>query len=54
MSSTSRFRITVISRSVQAVNHQHRSGPSKLDFAGTNLMPSANGVFEVKSCLELY
>ncbi|MFZ0817315.1 MAG: OmpA family protein, partial [Candidatus Sulfotelmatobacter sp.] len=43
------FRITVISRSVQAVNYKHRSGASKLDFAGTDLMPSANGVAEVNS-----
>jgi outer membrane protein OmpA-like peptidoglycan-associated protein len=49
MSSTPTFRVTVISRSVQAVNYQHRSGSSKLDFAGTDLMPSANGVAEVNS-----
>jgi outer membrane protein OmpA-like peptidoglycan-associated protein len=49
MSTTPTFRVTVISRSVQAVNYQHRSGSSKLDFAGTNLMPSANGVAEVNS-----
>jgi len=49
MSTTPTFRVTVISRSVQAVNYQHRSGNSKLDFAGTNLMPSANGVAEVNS-----
>jgi outer membrane protein OmpA-like peptidoglycan-associated protein len=48
-SSTPTFRVTVISRSVQAVNYEHRSGSSKLDFAGTNLMPSANGVAEVNS-----
>jgi outer membrane protein OmpA-like peptidoglycan-associated protein len=47
--STPTFRITVISRSVQAVNYKHRSGSSKLDFAGTDLMPSANGVAEVNS-----
>jgi outer membrane protein OmpA-like peptidoglycan-associated protein len=47
--STPTFRVTVISRSVQAVNYQHRSGSSKLDFAGTDLMPSANGVAEVNS-----
>ena len=35
------FRVTVISRSVQAVNYKHRSGATKLDFAGTDLMPSA-------------
>jgi outer membrane protein OmpA-like peptidoglycan-associated protein len=49
MSATPIFRVTVISRSVQAVNYQHRSGSSKLDFAGTDLMPSANGVAEVNS-----
>ncbi|HEY1659830.1 MAG TPA: OmpA family protein [Candidatus Sulfotelmatobacter sp.] len=43
------FHVTVVSRSVQAVNYQHRSGSSKLDFAGTELMPSANGVAEVNS-----
>jgi outer membrane protein OmpA-like peptidoglycan-associated protein len=43
------FRVVVISRSVQAVNYKHRSGSSKLDFAGTTLMPAANGVAEVNS-----
>jgi outer membrane protein OmpA-like peptidoglycan-associated protein len=49
MSTTPTFRVTVISRSVQAVNYQHRSGSSKLDFAGTDLMLSANGVAEINS-----
>jgi len=49
MSTTPTFRVVVISRSVQAINYQHRSGSSKLDFAGTSLMPSANGVAEVNS-----
>ncbi len=49
MSTTPLFRATVTSRSVQAVNYQHRSGSSKLDFAGTDLMPSANGVAEINS-----
>jgi len=43
------FRVTVISRSVQAVNYEHRSGSSKVDFAGTDLMPSANGVAKINS-----
>jgi outer membrane protein OmpA-like peptidoglycan-associated protein len=43
------FRVSVISRSVPAVNYEHRSGSSKVDFAGTDLMPSANGVAEVNS-----
>ncbi len=49
MSSTPTFRIVVVSRSVQAVNYQHRSGSSKVDFAGTTLMPSANGWAKVNS-----
>jgi outer membrane protein OmpA-like peptidoglycan-associated protein len=49
VSTTPIFRVTVISRSVQAVNYEHRSGSSKVDFAGTDLMPSANGVAEVNS-----
>ncbi len=49
MSSMPTFRVVVISRSVQAVNYEHRSGSSKLDFAGTDLMPSANGVAEINS-----
>jgi len=43
------FRITVISRSVQAVNYKHRSGSSKVDFVGTSLMPTANGEAKVDS-----
>ncbi len=49
MSATPTFRVTVISRSVQAVNYEHRSGSSKLDFAGTSLMPSASGEAHVNS-----
>ncbi|MGB0116512.1 MAG: OmpA family protein, partial [Terriglobales bacterium] len=41
------FRVMVVSRNVQAVNYEHRSGASKLDFAGTDLMPSANGEAKV-------
>jgi len=43
------FRVNVISRTVQAVNYQHRSGPTKLDFAGTSLMPSGRGEAKVNS-----
>jgi outer membrane protein OmpA-like peptidoglycan-associated protein len=49
MNSTPTFRVVVISRSVQAVNYEHRSGGSRLDFAGTTLMPSANGEAKVAS-----
>jgi len=43
------FHVTVTSRSVQAVNYKHRSGASKLDFAGTDLMPAATGQAKVES-----
>ena len=43
------FRVNVVSRSVQAVNYEHRSGSSRLDFAGTDLMPGANGEAKVNS-----
>ena len=49
MSPMPTFRVVVISRSVQAVNYEHRSGNSKVDFAGTDLMPSAYGVAQVNS-----
>jgi outer membrane protein OmpA-like peptidoglycan-associated protein len=41
--------VNVVSRSVRAINYEHRSGASKLDFAGTDLMPSANGEAKVNS-----
>jgi outer membrane protein OmpA-like peptidoglycan-associated protein len=49
MAHTPTFRVTVVSRSVQAVNYKHRSGASKVDFAGTDLMPAANGQAKVES-----
>lgn len=49
LSPTPTFRVTVVSRSTQAVNYKHRSGASKLDFAGTDLMPGANGQAKVES-----
>ncbi len=49
ISPTPIFRVNVVSRSVRAVNYEHRSGASKLDFAGTDLMPSANGEAKVNS-----
>ncbi len=43
------FRGSVESRCVEAVNYQHHCGSTKVDFAGTDLMRSANGVAEVNS-----
>jgi outer membrane protein OmpA-like peptidoglycan-associated protein len=39
----------VVSRSVQAVNYKHRGGATKMDFAGTDLMPQARGQAKVES-----
>jgi outer membrane protein OmpA-like peptidoglycan-associated protein len=49
MAHTPTFRVTVTSRSVQAVNYKHRGGATKLDFAGTDLMPGAHGQAKVES-----
>jgi len=43
------YRVIVINRSVEAVNYQHRSGATSVDFAGTTLLPSANGTAKVRS-----
>jgi outer membrane protein OmpA-like peptidoglycan-associated protein len=49
MAQTPTFRVVVTSRTTQAVNYKHRSGATKVDFTGTELMPSANGEAEVNS-----
>src|ERR1700739_994616 len=49
MDHTPTFRVTVVSRSVRAVNYKHRGGATKLDFAGTDLMPGAHGQAKVES-----
>jgi len=49
MSVTPVFRVNVISRTARAVNYQHRGGATKVDFAGTDLTPRANGEAKVES-----
>jgi outer membrane protein OmpA-like peptidoglycan-associated protein len=49
MTQTPTFRVTVISRTARAVNYKHRGGATKLDFAGTELMPKANGEAKLES-----
>jgi outer membrane protein OmpA-like peptidoglycan-associated protein len=49
MAHTPTFRVTVVSRNVQAVNYKHRGGATKVDFAGTDLMPQARGQAKVES-----
>jgi outer membrane protein OmpA-like peptidoglycan-associated protein len=43
------FTANVTSRTVQAVNYRHRGGSTKIDFAGTSLMPTASGEAKVQS-----
>jgi outer membrane protein OmpA-like peptidoglycan-associated protein len=47
--SPSRYRTIVISRTVQAVNYEHRGEATKVDFAGTALMPLADGWARVEN-----
>ncbi len=49
MEHTPTYRVTVVSRNVQAINYKHRGGATKVDFAGTDLMPQANGQAKVES-----
>jgi outer membrane protein OmpA-like peptidoglycan-associated protein len=49
LSPTPIYRVSVVSRSVHAINYKHRGGATKLDFAGTDLMPLADGQAKVES-----
>jgi outer membrane protein OmpA-like peptidoglycan-associated protein len=49
MAQTPTFHVVVTSRTTPAVNYKHHSGSTKVNFAGTDLMPSANGEAEVNS-----
>ncbi|PYX23326.1 MAG: flagellar motor protein MotB [Acidobacteria bacterium] len=49
MDHTPVYRVKVVSRSAEAVNYQHHSGKTSLDFRGTNLMPDARGRATVES-----
>lgn len=43
------YRVNVVQRNLDAVNYLHRSGKTKLDMSGTQLLPSAKGSAEVDS-----
>jgi outer membrane protein OmpA-like peptidoglycan-associated protein len=43
------YRVSVVSRTAQAVNYRHRSGGTKIDFQGTDLMRNARGEATVNS-----
>lgn len=46
---TPAFQLTVVSRTTRAVSYRHRSGATKINFQGTNLMPGAAGEAKVES-----
>ena len=41
--------INVVDRTTKAINYQHRSGSTTIDFQGTVLMPAARGEAKVES-----
>ena len=43
------YRVTVIERTVKAVNYQYRGGPTQVDLRGTVLLPEAKGAATVES-----
>ena len=43
------YRVTVTERTAKAINYQHRSGATKIDFRGTELLPQARGEAKVES-----
>lgn len=43
------YRVTVTARTMKAINYQHRSGATKIDFRGTDLMPKARAEAKVES-----
>ena len=46
---TSTYRVSVVSRTTPAVRYEHRSGATKINFRGTDLMPRASGEAKVQS-----
>jgi outer membrane protein OmpA-like peptidoglycan-associated protein len=46
---TPTYRINVVSRTTRAVSYRHRSGATKINFQGTDLMPSAAGEAKIES-----
>ena len=46
---TPTYRINVVSRTTPAVSYRHRSGATRVNFQGTDLMPSAAGEAKVES-----
>ncbi|HXS97492.1 MAG TPA: OmpA family protein [Candidatus Limnocylindrales bacterium] len=47
--STPMYRVNVTARTAKAVNYRHRSGATKIDFKGTDLLAGARGEAKVES-----
>jgi len=43
------YRVTVVARTTKAINYNHRSGSTNIDFRGTALLPEARGEASVES-----
>lgn len=43
------YRVTVVERTMKAINYQYRNGPTNIDFRGTVLLPKAKGEAIVES-----
>jgi outer membrane protein OmpA-like peptidoglycan-associated protein len=43
------FRVNIVNRTTQAVSYRHRSGATRINFRGTDLMPAAAGQAKVES-----
>src|SRR5512144_1134076 len=43
------YRVIVTERTAKAINYQHRSGATKIDFRGTELLSKARGEAKVES-----
>ena len=43
------YRVAVTARTAKAISYQHRSGATKIDFRGTELLPGASGQAKVQS-----
>jgi outer membrane protein OmpA-like peptidoglycan-associated protein len=43
------YQVTVVERTVKAVNYQYRRGPTPIDFRGTVLLPQSKGDADVES-----
>src|ERR1051326_67760 len=42
------YRVTVTERTMKAINYRHRSGATKIDFRGTDLLPASRGEAKVE------